>query len=247
MLVVGGATFYFDGWEEPAPSVRAAYAQAASYAMGSGASVSLPMGQERRPLVSFAAEVPTQRVTLPVDAVALIAEQATLQQLAAGLDLSLSPAQWKDLAEVTLHFQAVRHAYEATIAQAARTETGAYRMAIPSYSGAGDTLRAQFHAALQEKLGPAISDQVIRRMGGGLEGHFAGFGVGVQTLEFLADKSGADSDYRVTRTIQFWNSIQGGEELTTRRETHFPGLEDPAGHTWGPFLAVLAAGSPAKS
>lgn len=247
-IVVGGAAYYLHEPEEPALSVRAAYSKAATYTLGEGASTSLPVEPDGRGIVHFAtetAQLPVRKLT--ADASALVAEQATLQMLAQDTDLHLTPAQWSDLAAVTLHFQAIRHGYEATIAQPAQVQPGAYRIAIPSYPAAGDTLRAKFHAELQEKLGVTAAEQIVRQLAGRLEGHFAGFGVGTQTLEFQSEAGGADSEYQVTRTVQFWNSVEAKDRLTTRRETHFPGIEDPSGHTWGPFLAVLAASVERKS
>jgi hypothetical protein len=196
---------------------------------------------EDRPTVHFASDLPQlPAIKLDADAGAAFAEQATLQSLALGTDLHLTPEQWANLAAVTLHFQAIRHAFEATLAQPARVESGAYRLTIPAYPAAGDALREKFYAELQARLGPITAEQVGRQLANRLEGHFAGFGVGIQTLEFQTDAA-SESAYRVTRTVQFWNSVDAKDRLTTRRETHFPGLEDPSGHTWGPFLAVLAA------
>lgn len=223
-------------------SVRAAYSRAATYTRGEAAPTSLPLRADGRATVHFATETAPAPVSkLPADAGALVAEQAALQSMAQGTDLQLTPEQWAGLAAVTLHFQAIRHGYEATIAQATYVQPGAYRLAIPAYPDAGDTLRAKFQAELQEKLGATAAEQITRQLAGRLEGHFAGFGVGAQTLDFLTDAGAADSEYQVTRTVQFWNSVEAKERLTTRRETHFPGIEDPSGHTWGPFLAVLAA------
>lgn len=178
---------------------------------------------------------------LGADASALIAEQVALQLLARDCDLELSPRQWAALAAATAHLQAVRQAYEASLASVTRRDRGAYRLEIPAYPEAGDALRAQLHAAVREQLGPNTAEEVLARLGSAFEGHFAGFGVSVQTLDFTAAADAQENDYQVTRTLQYWNSVEGGDRLTTRRETHFPGLEDPSGHTWGPFLSVLAA------
>lgn len=190
-----------------------------------------------KPMTSVAAR---PAVTLSADAGVAISEQAMLQAWATEADLDLSPRQAAAIAGAMAHIQAVRQAYEASLATVTQVAPGRYRMEIPAYPAAGDALRAKFHAELQENLGPESAADVITLLGAKLEGHFAGFGVSVQTLEFTAG-AGVESDYRVTRTVQFWNGVEGGDQLTTRRETHFPGLEDPSGHTWGPLLAVLAA------
>lgn len=168
-----------------------------------------------------------------------------LQALAPEGTLALTSDQWRALADVTLEFQAIRQAYEATLAQAVALDRGSYRLEIPAYPVAGDALRARFQAELRARLGETAAADIVAQLGGALEGHFAGFGVSTQTLDFIA--AGADADYQVTRTVRFWNSLGAGERLTVRRETHFPGLEDPSGHTWGPFLSVLAAQLAAKS
>lgn len=167
--------------------------------------------------------------------------------MATGADVHLSPEQWSAFAAVTAHHQAIRQAYEASVATPVLTAAGVRRLEIPAYPAAGDTLRAKYFSELGEKLGPAVADHVVARMGAALEGYFAGFGVAVQTLDFTADRDGADADYQVTRTVRFWNSVEARNRLTTRRETHFPGIEDPSGHTWGPFLAVIAAQAAGKT
>lgn len=166
-----------------------------------------------------------------------VAEMVALQMLAQGTELELSARQWAELANVTAEIQAVRHAYEASIAVATGREPGRSRIEIPAYAAAGDALRARFHTSLREQLGDANAVEILERLGARLEGHFAGFGVSVQTLEV----SGAPAEFAVTRTIQFWNSVDGHDRLTTRRETHFPRQEDPAGESWGPLLSTLAA------
>jgi hypothetical protein len=47
-------------------------------------------------------------------------------------------------------------------------------------------------------------------------------------------------DVEVTRTVTYWNRTETGEQLVTRRETHLPAWEDPAGLKWGALLAVVA-------
>lgn len=172
---------------------------------------------------------------------ALIAEQAALQLLAKDADLDLSPRQWAAFAKATSHIQAVRQAYEASVAKVSVVE-GRHRLEIPAYPAAGDALRVKFQAELREQLGPATCAEILSLLGAALEGHFAGFGVSVQTLDFIA-AGGAQDDIQVTRTVQYWNAVSGENRLTTRRETHFPRQEDPNGETWGPFLAVLSAGA----
>lgn len=175
---------------------------------------------------------------LAADDAALIAETGALRALAEDTELELNGRQWSALATVTLRIQAIRQAYEASIANAANAGPACYRVEIPAYAAAGDALRAKFHAALREELGEANATEVLEKLGARLEGHFAGFGVSVQTLDVAGDPR-ASADYAVTRTVKFWNGVSGDDRLTLRRETHFPGLEDPAGMTWGPLLSVL--------
>lgn len=186
-------------------------------------------------------------VSLSSDSLALLAEQATLQTLATESTVTLTPEQWTALAEITLEVQEIRHGFEASIAQPTQMAQGTYRLEIPAYAGAGDALRERFYAALADKLGTPTAEEIRRTLGSALEGHFAGFGVGVQTLDFKADADGVDTDYQVTRTAQFWNSVDAKDRLTTRRETYFPAREDPSGQLWGPFLSVLAARIAQKS
>lgn len=178
---------------------------------------------------------------LGAEGTGVVAEIVALQALARDTELELSPRQWAAFATATAHIQAVRQAYEASIASVVTREAGRYCMEVPAYPAAGDALRAKFHAELREQVGENTAAEILALMGRALEGHFAGFGVGVQTLEFAAGPGGAANDYRVTRTVRFWNAVEGSERLTTRRETHFPGAEDPSGETWGPFLAALSA------
>lgn len=196
-----------------------------------------PMRSAARAVAAFPAAAPS----LTPAASAVLAEQVALQLLARDTDLALTDEQWTAFAEVSAHYQAIRHAYEATIATATRGAAGGRRLEIPIYAAAGDALRARFVTELREKLGAGAADQIEQRLGAALDGHFAGFGVSMQTLEFTAGTDAADSAYQVTRTIKYWNSRAASAQLSTRRETHFPGLEDPSGHTWGPFLSVLAA------
>lgn len=183
-------------------------------------------------------------VSLGADATVALGEQVALQALAEKVGLELSPRQWTALAAATAHIQAVRQAYEASIAKVERLGDGRYRMEIPAYPAAGDALREKFQAELRAHLGDASVSEIMTQLGGELEGHFGGFGVSVQTLEFAAARNGVEADYQVTRTVHYWNAVAGENRLTTRRETHFPGLEDPSGHAWGPFLTALASKLP---
>ena len=180
-------------------------------------------------------------VTLAADATTLTAEAIALQLLAENTELELTSRQWMAFAAVTANIQAVRQAYEASIATARVLEPGRYRMEIPVYAAAGDALRERFHAELREQLGEANAAEILARLGARLEGHFAGFGVSVQTLDITGDVRNASADCEVTRTVKFWNSVEGENHLTTRRETHFPAREDPVGESWGPLLSVLSA------
>lgn len=183
--------------------------------------------------------------TLSTEQAAAVAETVALQQRAAECGLSLSPEQWMALGAVSSHHQAIRHAYEASVARATHVAAGQARIEIPAYPVAGDALRAGFYDALRAQLGPAATQEVARCLGSALEGHFAGFGVSVQTLDIFAAPAAAETDYQVMRTIKYWNSAEASDRLITRREVHFPGLEDPSGHHWGPFLSVLVARNPA--
>lgn len=176
-------------------------------------------------------------VEASVEATALVAEIVALQWLAQGTELELGARQWAELAKVTTEIQAVRHAFEASIAVATVREPGRSRIEIPAYPVAGDALRARFQSGLRENLGDANAAEILERLGARLEGHFAGFGVSVQTLEI----SGAPAEFAVTRTIKFWNSVEGQDRLTTRRETHFPDREDPTGEQWSALLAAPPA------
>jgi hypothetical protein len=173
------------------------------------------------------------------DATALVGEMCDLQLLAQGTGLALDSRQWSMLAAVVLNTQAVRQIYEAEIATATLVAPGQYRVEVPSYASAGDLLRAQFHADLRAKLGEATAGEVLAKLGEKLEGHFAGFGVSLQTIDIAADPRGADTNWQVTRTVTYWNSVDGGDRLTTRRETHFPAWEDPTGERWAALLAVV--------
>jgi len=191
-----------------------------------------------QPAIAMAAADPGPAVEASIDATAQVAEIVALQLLAQGTELELGARQWAELAKVTAEIQAVRHAYEASIAVATVREPGRSRIEIPAYAAAGDALRARFHAGLRENLGDANAAEILERLGARLEGHFAGFGVSMQTLEI----SGTPAERAVTRTIKFWNSVEGQDRLTTRRETHFPDREDPSGERWSALLSAPAQG-----
>lgn len=90
-------------------------------------------------------------------------------------------------------------------------------------------------------LGAEKSAAIVAALGDQLEGRFGGFGLSVQTLDFMPAEDGAESDYIVTRTITYWKRNALPDQPSTRRETHFPGREDPVGHSWGPLLSAVAA------
>lgn len=184
--------------------------------------------------------VPQTPVALSEDSAALVAETSALQLLAQDTELDLNARQWSALAAVTLNIQAVRQAYEATIATATKGVAGRTRIEVPAYASAGDALRAKFHAELREQLGEANAAEIVEKLGAQLEGHFAGFGVSVQTLDITLAPLGDTAGCEVTRTVQYWNSVAGENRLTTRRETHFPGLEDPSGQNWSAWLSLAS-------
>jgi hypothetical protein len=177
-------------------------------------------------------------VSLGANDAAVIAEQMLLQTMPGAAELELSARQWSALAEVTLHLQAVRLAYEASLARVERSEGGGHRIEIPTYPAAGDALRERLHAEIRARFSTDTANEILAALGRGLEGHFAGFGVGVQTLEVAVAANQDPRDMQVTRTISFWNSIENENRLTLRRETHFPEHEDPEGQLWGPLLAL---------
>lgn len=195
----------------------------------------------------FSPTPPLAALTLPAgslspDDEALMTEAIALQRLATGTDLELNTQQWSALAAATLEIQAIRQEYEASIATATLVSPGRYRVEVPVYAAAGDALRTKFHAELLEQLGEADAAEVLTQIGSRLEGHFGGFGVSVQSLDITTDPTGG-ADGVVTRTTKYWNSVEGREQLTTRRETFFPGREDPTGELWRPFLALVGARS----
>lgn len=166
-----------------------------------------------------------------------------LHLLAADADLDLTTKQWSVLAEIVVHTQAVRHTYEARIATAREIAPGRYRVEIPSYAAAGDELRRQFLADLQRGLGSEAAAEVWLQLGRKLEGRFAGFGVSAQTLEITGDPTHAPSDVQVERIARYWNSVDGRDRVTIRREVTFPVHEDPTGEKWNALLALVGRAS----
>ena len=171
---------------------------------------------------------------------ALIGEMSQLHLLAEDSGLELNPAQWERFAAVTLQLQAVRQEFEAQIAHVTAVAPGRYQVEIPDYAAAGGALRRKFYATLGAELGEAVAADIADRLGGGLEGYFGGFGVSRQTLEVSAPSGGA-AEVEVTRTITYVKDLDGAPRVITRRETVFPGWEDPAGERWGALLARLRA------
>lgn len=177
------------------------------------------------------------RPGLSPDGAALLSEQTVIRQLVKESDVSLTSAQWAELAAVTWQYQAVRQTFEATIATV--SSRNPLRLEIPAYPAAGDALRERFYGELRARLGAEAAEAIASHAGTALEGYFGGFGVSVQTLDFGGDATGAEG--QVTRTAHYWNSADTRDALTLRRETHFPQLEDPTGERWGPFLTLLAS------
>lgn len=178
---------------------------------------------------------------LSADASALVAEMCDLQLLAHGSNLALDSRQWSAFAGVVLRAQAVRQTYEARIATSTVIAPGQYRVEIPVYADAGDLLRENFNTDLQIELGVTIATDVLAKMGDKLEARFAGFGVSAQTLDITAKPGASLSDLQITRTITYWNSVEGGDHPATRREIHFPAYEDPTGDSWSALLAAVKA------
>ena len=195
------------------------------------------IGTQARSMISSPA-MPHQ---LSDDATALVAEMCDLQLLAHDTPLALNSRQWSVFAAVVLRNQAIRQNYEAQIATSKSVAPGQYRVEIPAYASAGDVLREKFNTELRTELGETTAANVLAELGDRLEGRFAGFGVSVQTLDITATSSGAPSDVQVTRTVTYWNSVEGSDRLTTRRETHFPAFEDPTGDSWSALLAMVKA------
>jgi len=173
----------------------------------------------------------------------LFATTCDLHLLAADTEIDLTTKQWSVLAEIVVQAQAVRHNYEAKIAVATEIAPGRYRVEIPAYAAAGDELRRQFLADLKAGLGAEGAAEVMEKLGRQLEGRFAGFGVGTQTLEITGDPAHAPADVQVARTARYWNSVDGAERVTTRREVTFPASEDPTGDNWNALLALISTAS----
>lgn len=178
---------------------------------------------------------------LSADASALVAEMCDLQLLAHGTDLALNSRQWSALAEVVLRAQAVRQTYEARIATSTVIAPGQYRLEIPVYANAGDLLRESFNTELRTELGETTATDVLAKLGDKLEARFAGFGVSAQTLDITAKPDASLSDIQITRTVTYWDSVEGSNHPTTRREIHFPAYEDPTGDSWSALLAAVKA------
>jgi len=178
-------------------------------------------------------------MTLAREDAALFGVACDLQLMAEGTNLQLSGRQWTALATVVAELQAVRRNYEAGIAQVREVAPGRYRLEIPAYPEAGDELRRRFHAELQTALGAEVAAELNAKLGSRLEGHFAGFGVGNQTLEIVGDPLHAPEAVQVERVARYWNSREGGDRVTTRREVNLPAIEDPVGESWPALLALV--------
>lgn len=191
----------------------------------------------------LAAVLPKAMPALPLspEANALVTEMCDLHLLARDVDLSLSSKEWSAFAAVVLRIQSIRQTYEAQIATSHVIAPGRYRLEVPAYAGVGDALREKFYSDLRAELGEMQTVEVLGRLGERLEGHFAGFGVSVQTLDVTANRGGSLDDLEVTRTVTYWNSVEGSDRPTTRREVHFPALEDPTGDRWSALLAMVKA------
>ena len=185
-----------------------------------------------------AAATPLQ---LSSDATALVAEMCDLQLLANGTKLNLNSRQWSAFASVVLRTQTIRQTYEAEIATSKVIAPGQYRVEIPAYASVGDELRGKFITDLRAELGEAVTVNVLTELGDRLEARFAGFGVSMQTLDITGNPQGTLSDVQVTRTVTYWNSMDGSDRATTRREIHFPASEDPTGDSWSALLAMVKA------
>ncbi len=178
---------------------------------------------------------------LSADANALVTEMCDLHLLAEKTDLSMTSQEWSAFAGVVVRMQAIRQTYEAQIATAQKVSDGCYRLEIPAYPAMGDALREKFHDELRNELGETKAGDVLAKLGDRLESRFAGFGVGLQTLDITTGLSGSPANTEVTRTVTYWNSVEGTERLTTQREVHYPGYEDPTGDSWSALLSVVKA------
>jgi hypothetical protein len=175
------------------------------------------------------------------DASALLTEICDLQLMAQDTGLILNSEQWTAFAAVVLRTQTIRQTYEAQIATSKLVAPGQYRVEIPVYASAGDALRQEFNDELRQELGAPLATDVLAKLAGCLEARFAGFGVSAQTLDIAASPGALPSDIQVTRTVTFWNSVEGSDHVTIRREIHFPADEDPTGDTWSALLAMVKA------
>lgn len=178
---------------------------------------------------------------LPAPAAAQFSTLIELQLAATemNLDLDLTTKQWQAFSAAVVQAQAVRHNFEATIATATEIAPGRYRIDIPAYAAAGDELRRQFLAELERGLGKDAAAEVTRAFGHRFEGSFAGFGVSAQTLEVAGNPAASPDKVEVSRTVRYWDSLDGRERVTTRREVHFPSDEDPSGECWNALLALV--------
>jgi len=191
---------------------------------------------------TFAAISTTAKpLQLSSDATALLAEMCDLQLLAHGTGLNLNSRQWSAFASVVLRNQAIRQTYEAEIATSKVVAPGQYRVEIPAYADVGDGLRGKFITDLRTALGETVAVNVLTELGDRLEARFAGFGVSMQTLDITGNPQGTLADIQITRTVTYWNSVDGNDRPTTRREIHFPASEDPTGDSWSALLAMVKA------
>ena len=223
------------------PASVAAHAMPIRRAPAALAEASYAPGSIRVPADHSPAVTPQQ---LSDDASVLVVEMCELQLMAQGTDCTLDSRQWAAFAAVVLRYQAIQHTCEALIANLKVVAPGRYQLEIPVYAKTGDELREQFSAALRAELGEPAALEVMTKLGDRLEGCFAGFGVSVQTLDVTASPAGEPSDVQIARTMRYWNSVAGGECLATRREIHFPALEDPTGDSWSALLAKVDAAHP---
>lgn len=173
------------------------------------------------------------------DQPSVLAEVIQLQQLAANTALALTPEQWLALGAVAVHTQNLRHRHEASIASVGRLNVHSYALDIPPYPEMGAWLKASFESSVEAALGKDVAKVTLLALSPALTAHFGGFGVSQQTLEFARPSRLDPNDYQVTRTVTFWQGSATEGRAVTRRETFLPGLEDPAGTSWGPLLQVL--------
>lgn len=178
---------------------------------------------------------------LSADASMLVATMCDLQLMAAGSDLPLGEKDWPVLADVVMRNQAIQHTYEAQIATVRAVAPGRYRAEIPAYADAGEELRERFAADLRAELGEPAAGVVLAKLGARLEARFAGFGLSVQTLDITVDPAGGLDDVQIARVATYWDSVDGRNRLSTRREIYFPKQEDLTGDNWAALLAKVSA------